>query len=114
MRLPGGRTATRCPVPGRRFDPGGRDLKVEAPARSTRLGGSAGQVRPKNDADSEIWWGGPHGPQPTPGRLAVFLLRNSDPPGNYTGMTFYRRRLPHFYEIDQPVFLTWRLHDSLP
>ncbi len=29
-------------------------------------------------------------------------------------MAFYRRRLPHFYEIDQPVFLTWRLHDSLP
>src|SRR5438270_9292818 len=29
-------------------------------------------------------------------------------------MTFYRRRLPHFHEIDQPVFLTWRLHDSLP
>ena len=27
---------------------------------------------------------------------------------------FYRRRLPHFHEIDQPVFLTWRLHDSLP
>jgi REP element-mobilizing transposase RayT len=27
---------------------------------------------------------------------------------------FTRRRLPHFYEIDQPVFLTWRLHDSLP
>src|SRR2546429_158789 len=29
-------------------------------------------------------------------------------------MTFYRRRLPHFHEIDQPVFLTWRLHYSLP
>ena len=29
-------------------------------------------------------------------------------------MVFYRRRLPHFYEVDQPVFLTWRLHDSLP
>src|SRR5579862_3346200 len=29
-------------------------------------------------------------------------------------MTFYRRRLPHFYEIGRPVFLTWRLHDSLP
>ena len=29
-------------------------------------------------------------------------------------MTFYRRRLPHIYEADQPVFLTWRLHDSLP
>ena len=42
------------------------------------------------------------GPQPTPGRLIV------------AGMTFYRRRLPHFHEIDQPVFLTWRLHDSLP
>ena len=25
-----------------------------------------------------------------------------------------RRRLPHFYETDQPVFLSWRLHDSLP
>jgi hypothetical protein len=29
-------------------------------------------------------------------------------------MTFYRRRLPHAYEIARPVFLTWRLHDSLP
>ena len=34
--------------------------------------------------------------------------------GNYSGMTFYRRRLPHISETDQPVFLTWRLHDSLP
>jgi putative transposase len=29
-------------------------------------------------------------------------------------VTFYRRRLPHLYNADQPVFLTWRLHDSLP
>jgi len=29
-------------------------------------------------------------------------------------MTFSRRRLPHLYETDQPIFLTWRLHDSLP
>jgi len=29
-------------------------------------------------------------------------------------MTFYRRRLPHVYETEQPVFLTWRLYDSLP
>ncbi len=29
-------------------------------------------------------------------------------------MKFYRRRLPHVYETEQPVFLTWRLHDSLP
>jgi putative transposase len=29
-------------------------------------------------------------------------------------MSFYRRRLPHLYEAEQPVFLTWRLYDSLP
>jgi putative DNA methylase len=29
-------------------------------------------------------------------------------------MTFSQRRLPHLYEIGQPVFLTWRLHDTLP
>ena len=26
----------------------------------------------------------------------------------------YRRRLPHVYSTDRPVFLTWRLHGSLP
>jgi REP element-mobilizing transposase RayT len=29
-------------------------------------------------------------------------------------MAFYRRRLPHIYQTQQPVFLTWRLYDSLP
>ena len=29
-------------------------------------------------------------------------------------MTVYRRRLPHIYATEQPVFLTWRLHGSLP
>ena len=29
-------------------------------------------------------------------------------------MPLYRRRLPHLYRADQPVFLTWRLFDSLP
>jgi putative transposase len=29
-------------------------------------------------------------------------------------MTFHRRRLPHVYETQQPVFLTWCLHNSLP
>jgi putative transposase len=29
-------------------------------------------------------------------------------------MTFYRRRLPHIYEDDRPIFLTWCLHDALP
>ena len=33
---------------------------------------------------------------------------------NHSGMTLYRRRLPHVYETEQAVFLTWRLHDSLP
>jgi REP element-mobilizing transposase RayT len=29
-------------------------------------------------------------------------------------VAYYRRRLPHIYEIAQPVFLTWCLRDSLP
>ncbi len=33
---------------------------------------------------------------------------------NYSAVTFHRRRLPHLYDPGQPVFLTWRLHDSLP
>jgi putative DNA methylase len=27
---------------------------------------------------------------------------------------FHERRLPHYHSIDQPIFLTWRLHGSLP
>ncbi len=34
--------------------------------------------------------------------------------GNYSGMTFYRRRLPHLCATQQSVFLTWRLYDNLP
>jgi len=29
-------------------------------------------------------------------------------------MVFARRRLPHVYAPDHPIFLTWRLRDSLP
>jgi putative transposase len=29
-------------------------------------------------------------------------------------MEFYRRRLPHLSEHNRPIFITWRLHDSLP
>jgi len=29
-------------------------------------------------------------------------------------MTFYPRRLPHVYDTEQALFLTWRLPDSLP
>jgi hypothetical protein len=41
-------------------------------------------------------------------------LRNRQCLLNYPGMTFYRRRLPHLYEPDRSIFLTWRVHDSLP
>jgi hypothetical protein len=29
-------------------------------------------------------------------------------------VTTFRRRLPHYHSIGQPIFLTWRLHGSLP
>ena len=29
-------------------------------------------------------------------------------------MTSYRRRLPHLQDGERPIFLTWRLHGSLP
>jgi putative transposase len=29
-------------------------------------------------------------------------------------MPFHRRRLPHLHQINQPIFITWRLHGSLP
>jgi len=41
-------------------------------------------------------------------------VRESLRPAHYPNVTFYRRRLPHFYNHDQPVFLTWCLHGSLP
>ena len=28
--------------------------------------------------------------------------------------TFHARRLPHYHSVGQPIFLTWRLHSSLP
>ena len=28
--------------------------------------------------------------------------------------SFHARRLPHYHAIDRPIFLTWRLHGSLP
>jgi hypothetical protein len=27
---------------------------------------------------------------------------------------FHERHLPHLYDTERPVFVTWRLHDSLP
>jgi REP element-mobilizing transposase RayT len=33
---------------------------------------------------------------------------------NLLTMTFYRRNLPHWFQPERSVFLTWRLHGSLP
>jgi REP element-mobilizing transposase RayT len=29
-------------------------------------------------------------------------------------MTFHTRRLPHYHDVGRAIFLTWRLHNSLP
>ena len=54
------------------------------------------------------------GVRPTVSSRPASSLRIPLLTGNYPGMTFYRRRLPHVHVADQPVFLTWRLHDTLP
>ena len=58
-------------------------------------------------------WGGRPRPRRTPwsGSSSMRIPRSL---GNYSGMTFYWRRLPHVYETERSVFLTWRLHGSLP
>ena len=45
---------------------------------------------------------------------ALFFARIPGRLANYSDVTLYLRRLPHDYETEQPVFLTWRLYDSLP
>lgn len=41
--------------------------------------------------------------------------RISPPPQHLLSVaTFTSRRLPHYHNIGQPIFLTWRLHGSLP
>jgi putative transposase len=41
----------------------------------------------------------------------VRILRRT---GHYSVMAFYRRRLPHWQPEGTSIFLTWRLHGSLP
>jgi REP element-mobilizing transposase RayT len=59
-------------------------------------------------------WGG----LPTCGRLPIGLLIFENLSFGRTlpmfVSTFSRRRLPHFQNVGQPVFITWRLHGSLP
>jgi hypothetical protein len=59
-------------------------------------------------------WGGSPGPRPTPRSACGLTMRFSGRLRNISGMAFYRRRLPHLDEIQRSVFVTWRLHDSLP
>ena len=39
---------------------------------------------------------------------------NFTTPSHYFGVMIHQRRLPHIWATGQPVFLTWRLHGSLP
>ena len=70
-------------------------------------------ARLKSDMDLVAGWGGRPRPRPTPWSAFSWVRKSVFSP-NCPGMALYRRRLPHDYETDQPVFLTWRLHDSLP
>lgn len=44
----------------------------------------------------------------------MLFFENSTKLSRLPIVAFYRRRLPHLYASGQPIFLTWRLHDSLP
>jgi hypothetical protein len=52
------------------------------------------------------------------GRLAIGLCSSGENSPFLLPLTlrddFHRRRLPHFHAIGRPLFLTWRLHGSLP
>jgi len=62
---------------------------------------------------------GPPSPAAEPGARRgsgdpPYVLRIPPRLGNCSGMAFYRRRLPHIYDLEHPIFLTWRLDGSLP
>lgn len=42
------------------------------------------------------------------------LMRSPPRSGHHLGVSFYRRRLPHWQPEGVPIFLTWRLFGSLP
>ncbi len=46
--------------------------------------------------------------------VGLLSVRIPDRVAHYFAMTFSRRRLPHISAPEHPVFLTWRLDDSLP
>jgi hypothetical protein len=80
--------------------------------------GPAAAVNPRG-AGGSISWAASTAVGRTPSSAAdqpvgLFFGEKSEFSPNSPGMALYRRRLPHDYETDQPVFLTGRLHDSLP
>ena len=66
-----------------------------------------------------IWWGGLQaaaGLQPgaqVP-KSRAFASSAQHCTTLYVGMSSFQRRLPHWRPDGRPLFLTWRLHDSLP
>jgi len=76
------------------------------PARGRpRTRGSAPQFM-QNVRPWKTMWHRPSGPLAPLGGPVLFL-RVPHRSRNYLGMTFYRRRLPHLYAAEEPVFLTW-------
>ena len=75
---------------------------------SATLGNALPSIAEHRVRDTEVTvalatsWGGP-------------FVRSRPPVGfRPSGVMLYWRRLPHVYATHQPVFLTWRLHGSLP
>src|SRR5687767_12416692 len=59
-------------------------------------------------------WGRQSCLQPPFRRLARIFLRVFHAGNNSSEMIHYERRLPHWDVIGQPLFVTFRLHGSLP
>ena len=52
--------------------------------------------------------------RPIVNRPSTFPENPASKAHSYFVTTFHSRRLPHLYSLGQPIFLTWRLHGSLP
>jgi REP element-mobilizing transposase RayT len=48
------------------------------------------------------------------GQVPDLSFENSEPDSALPFMSFYRRKLPHWQPDGKPIFVTWRLHGSLP
>jgi len=46
--------------------------------------------------------------------LRINQPRISPPKTHFLLVITFHRRLPHYHSVGQPIFLTWRLHGSLP